>query len=433
MFGHLAAVLEQLSDRLRREADGSIAPIFAVTLLPVMLATGAAIDYSRASSFKAALQAALDAAVIAGAKNGSSNWSQVALETFTGNFASKYGSASAPTLARDSAEVYTGSVAGTVPTVALGIMRIMSVDVSARATAKAADSDDSCILALDHGQPSSHVSLSLNGAPVVNLSGCSIRSNTSIDCNGHDGSETRAIAGGSTSGCARPRSSAPIVPDIYASLAGNIATACGTSRPGLTWVPGVLPSGAGIVTISKGSYTEHHVCGDLTLSGAGYLTGTTPGSDTVIVIENGKLNIANGSSVQALRTAVVLTGSNSYPSSIDFPTGNGQAAALTLSAPTTQGNPWQGVALYQDPKLTYQVDNRWGPGATFNADGLVYLGKSNVVTDGNTSSSNAKCSKFVMNSFTTNGRVDLNLQQGVDACASIGLKQWGGIIVHLIN
>jgi hypothetical protein len=56
-----------------------------------------------------------------------------------------------------------------------------------------------------------------------------------------------------------------------------------------------------------------------------------------------------------------------------------------------------------------------------------------VVTDGNTSSSNAKCSKFVMNSFVTNGSVNLDFNQTVASCAAIGLKQWGGIIVHLVK
>jgi len=55
------------------------------------------------------------------------------------------------------------------------------------------------------------------------------------------------------------------------------------------------------------------------------------------------------------------------------------------------------------------------------------------VTDGNTSSSNSKCSKFVMNSFTTNGSVNLDFDQSVLSCAQIGLKQWAGIIVRLIK
>jgi hypothetical protein len=169
------------------------------------------------------------------------------------------------------------------------------------------------------------------------------------------------------------------------------------------------------------------------VNGSGYLTGSSPTSDSVIVIENGSLNVPNNANVSASRTAIVFTGNNTYASAINFPTGNGQSASLVLSAPTDATNPWQGVALYEDPKLTYQVDNRWGPGATFSADGLVYLGNSNVVTDGNTTSNNSPCSKFVMNSFTTNGHVDLDLQQQVSACSAIGLKQWAGVVVHLIQ
>jgi hypothetical protein len=42
------------------------------------------------------------------------------------------------------------------------------------------------------GQPTSHVSLTLNGAPIINLSGCSIRSNTALECNGHDGNVSKS-------------------------------------------------------------------------------------------------------------------------------------------------------------------------------------------------------------------------------------------------
>jgi hypothetical protein len=35
----------------------------------------------------------------------------------------------------------------------------------------------------------------------------------------------------------------------------------------------------------------------------------------------------------------------------------------------------------------------------------------------------------VFNSFTTNGSVDLQLQQQANACAAIGLKHWK--VVHL--
>jgi len=428
---HAIVALRRAWTDFARQAGGSIAPIFGVLLIPITLATGAAVDYSRASYFKTALQTALDAGLLAGAKDGSSSWSNVALAAFNANIGTQAGSVSAPSFTQVSADIYTGTVVGKIPTVVLGIIHVPSVDVAARATAKAAAPDNACLLTLDHGQSLSHVSLSLNGAPVVNMAGCSVRSNTSIDCNGHDGNVVKAIAAGTAGDCVHPKSNAPTVPDVYAGLASNITTACGSLRPGVTWNPGVLPVGPGIITVNKGSYTEYHICGNLTLSGTGYLTGSAPSSDSVIVIENGDLIIPDKSSISTARTAIVMTGNNNFSSKIDFPTGNGQSATLNLSAPTSAGNPWQGVALYLDPKLTKLVDNRWGPGATLNADGLMYLGTSNIVTDGVTGSGNAKCSKFVMNSFVTNGAVDLNLNQSAGACNALGLMQWGGVIVHL--
>jgi hypothetical protein len=430
---HHYSVSARYAAKLVVQPNGSVAVIFAIALVPVMIAAGAAVDYSRANNFRSVLQATLDASVLAGAKDGSSNWSQVASSVFAGAFQPKFGSASPPTFAQQSAEVYSGTVTGSVPTTMLGIISVSSIPVSVAASAQAAAPDNSCILTLDHGQPTTHVSLDLNGAPVVNLSGCSIRSNTGIDCNGHDGNNTQALAGGSASACTHPDSYAPIVPDVYASLATNIQMVCGSLRDGLSWTAGSSPSGSGLIVVDKGAYKEYHICGDLSLSGTDYLTGSSPANDTIIVIENGSLSIANGSNISTARTAIVLTGSNSYASSINFPNGNGQSAALTLSAPTDSADPWQGVALYQDPALTYRIDDRWGPGATFNAEGLVYLGNANVVTDGNTGSNDSQCSKFVMNSFTTNGSVNLDLKQQVSACAAVGLKQWTGVVVHLIK
>jgi hypothetical protein len=176
--------------------DASIATTFALALIPIMTAVGAAIDYSRANSAKTFLQSALDTALIAGAKDGTSNWTQVALNVFQGNLASKNISASAPTFGSEADSTYTGSVTASVPTSVLGVINIHTVNIGANGKAKWAEADNSCILALDKGQPSSHMSLTLNGAPIVNLSGCSIRTNTSMNCNGHDGNSTKSFAGG---------------------------------------------------------------------------------------------------------------------------------------------------------------------------------------------------------------------------------------------
>jgi hypothetical protein len=427
MFADIGIGLKRLVAEFRRNCAGTIAPIFALAMIPVMTAVGAAIDYSSANKVRSSMQQALDAGMLAGAMDGSSNWAQVALDVFSANVAKQasIGIAFATSFSQSQNAAYQGVVSATVPTSFLGLVHIPSLHVGVTTTAIASQPDNSCILTLDKGQPSSHVALVLNGAPIVNLSGCSIRSNTALNCNGHDGNATKSIAGGPIYGCGNPRPYDGTVPDIYAPLASNITPQCGTSRPGLNWTAGSVPTGSAIKTVTINGRTEYHICGDLNL------TGIVPTADALIVIENGSLNMANNANVSVARTGIVLTGDNSVASAINFPNGNGKSSKLTLSPPIEASNPWQGVALYQDPALTNNIDNKWGPGADFNADGLVYLGNSNVVTDGNTASANAKCSKFVMNSFTTNGSVSLDFDQSVASCAAIGLKQWGGITVRL--
>ena len=132
-----------------------------------------------------------------------------------------------------------------------------------------------------------------------------------------------------------------------------------------------------------------------------------------------------------MRTAIVLTGDNSHSSSIDFPNGAGHTATLTLSPPSDASNFWQGVSLYQDPVLTKNVNADWGPGATLNVDGVVYLPNASLTMHGIAGSNNTKCTKIVANTFTTDGAVDLNFSQ--TGCVKMPIKQWTGVEIHLVK
>src|SRR5260370_41032090 len=132
-----------------------------------------------------------------------------------------------------------------------------------------------------------------NGAPDGALPGAGLRPNTSTPCNGHSGGETASISAGSVSGCSNPQSNATVVPDIYTTLASSISSKCTGQGAGVTWNVGVSTPPAGLVTVTQSNYTEYHVCGNLTLTGTGYLTGSAPTTDTVIVIENGDLILAD--------------------------------------------------------------------------------------------------------------------------------------------
>lgn len=218
-MSHLLRTVRDLGVRFGPDRAGMVAPIFALTLVPILFAAGAAVDYSRASSERVRLQAALDAAVIAGAKDGTANWTSTASNVFTARFGVANG---ASTQFSASNGVYTGTASASSPTAFVGIAGYKHIPIGAKAAAAAGNSgDNSCILTLGHNQSVSDQSLTFNGAPNVALSGCTIRSNTSLKCNGHDTGAKASIAAGSASGCSNPKANAPVVPDIYKSRSGE--------------------------------------------------------------------------------------------------------------------------------------------------------------------------------------------------------------------
>lgn len=426
---------DMLLTRFWRDRRGGAAPLLALSLVPVLGAVGAGIDYSRASATRVSLQAALDSALLYAAKeNNTENWQQITTKAFNAVVSVKNdASLVQPTYSMDGDGNYVATVAADVPTKISGILGVNNIHVTVSATVKpGGDADNSCILTLDKGSALSHVSMLFGGAPNIQLTGCSTRSNTSLNCNGHNSASSASIASGTATGCSNPKAYVKQLPDIYESLASNITKLCGGLNGGVTWTPGTIPSAVKQVTV--GSYKEYHVCGTLTLDGTGYLTGSNPTEDSVIVIENGGLTMSNGANISTVRATIVLTGTASTSSNIDFPQGNGQSATLSLSPSTSADNPWKGISLYQDPIITVaNAANNWGPGATFTTDGIVYLPNSDVETQGIAGSGNYKCTKIVTRTFTTKGSVALNFSQLKAGCEAISMKQWADIPIHIVN
>lgn len=426
----MLACLRQLSARFFGDRRGSVLPIFAVAMVPLIGFLGAAVEYSKATLEKARLQSAIDAAVLAGANDGTTDWASVAEGVFRAAYPAKTGS-DTPQFSSASNR-YTGSASTTAATTLLTPLGYRSITVGAAATAfvSAPVSETSCILTLGKNATTDTNSLTFSGSPNVLLSGCNLRSDTSMKCNGHDTGALASISTGTTTNCSNPLSSQRAVPDIYKILASNITKKCTSSASNIRWSPGSPPSAAQMVTVYLADRTEYHVCGDLTLSGTGSLTGSSPALDTIIVIENGGLSMANNAAVSASRTTIVFTGNNTVTSAIDFPNGNGQSATLTLSPPTASTDPWAGMAIYQDPALTYRVDSTWGPGASLVADGIVYMPNASLSLGGNASSGSGGCTKIVANTVTMGGAVDV--KQSAAACASLRVNQWAtpkGIVI----
>ncbi len=424
---------QNILHRFLLRTQGSIAPLFALALIPVMGMIGAATDYSRAAAVRAKLQTSLDTALLAAVKDGSANWSNVAAAIFNADAAALPAIPGMPRFSTDENGSYSASVSATVSTSFMRIFAMNSIAVAAASLVVTGNPENSCILTRDSGNALSDTGLNFGGAPSVALAGCSVRSNTSLNCNGHNAGTNASIAAGSAIGCANPKSNARVVPDIYAPLAKYITPLCGGLSLGVTWDASSSNIPSVVKTVARDSYTEYHVCGDLTLSGTGTLINSAPSADSVIVIENGDLILASSAVVSTVRTAIVMTGTGTSVGQLDFPNGNGQSATLSLSPPLTPADPWQGVALYQDPNLTTNVSSKWGPGATFNADGVTYMPHADITASGIAASNDYQCSKIVTHTFDTNGNANLNFAQTKGGCGIIGLKQWVEVPLHLTN
>src|SRR5919204_5175487 len=104
------ATLKGLISGLRQQSEGSVTPMFALSLVPMIGLVGAAVEYSQANNIRTGLQGALDAAVLAAARDGTFNWQTVATNVFNANLPTKGGSIGTPVFTKTDDGTYKGSV-----------------------------------------------------------------------------------------------------------------------------------------------------------------------------------------------------------------------------------------------------------------------------------------------------------------------------------
>jgi Flp pilus assembly protein TadG len=271
-----------------------------------------------------------------------------------------------------------------------------------------------CVLAL---ATSGKQGLTSHGAPNADLNGCNTMSNTGADCTGHNLNANVGDAAGTNSGCGITQNSgvAPIA-DPFSNLASSIPPdTCNNKypqEPTKTKSPALPLSNQLFGTYGFG--TTKVLCGDQ------QLIGNTTINNTVLVIENGQLD-TNGYTLQGTGLTVIFSGSNN-PNYEHIPTGGG---TLDITAPTD--GTWSGVAIYQDPSLTKNVDiSAAGNSPTWDISGLVYLPHSSVTLSGavNKSSQGLRCFELVMDNLTINGTGDIFANN--DQCDGAGLNQTRG-------
>jgi hypothetical protein len=257
-----------------------------------------------------------------------------------------------------------------------------------------------CILALGSAGAKFEDVL-VNGGSKSNLTGCGLMSNTDMLCNGQGQIADYAdYALGTASNCGKApdRGQVANFPDPYAHLASKLpSNSCG-GYPGENW-SGLKSLGAVVP-----------ICGNLTLS-----ADVEVASPTVLVIYNGALD-TRGFTLRGDSLTIVFAGENG--SFLHYPTGGG---TLDITAPKT--GDWKGMAIYQAPHLTHNVDIAdAGNEPTWKITGTVYLPNADVTLSGavNKSSNGNSCFNMVVASLRVNGTGYMATRG--DDCAAAGVE-----------
>src|SRR5438874_2222787 len=152
----VAAKLKHALLNLRRADSGNVVITFSLALLPIVGLVGAAVDYSRANSDKAAMQAAVDATALMLSKNAASLTSTQLSQNATTYFKSLFTRPEVtnvvitPTYTTSGGSQLMVTGTGTVPTKFLQVMNYASLTINVSSTVKWGNSRLRVALVLDN-------------------------------------------------------------------------------------------------------------------------------------------------------------------------------------------------------------------------------------------------------------------------------------------
>jgi hypothetical protein len=282
----------------RHRNDGQAAVMFAIAIVPLAGAVGAAVDYSQGSQVRTSLQKALDAAVLAAAIDGSANWQTAATRTFSGNANAKGSLVGTPTFSLDKG-VYSGSVPATTETTFMKILGVNSLAVKATSAATTGKIP-LCVLGLNAFETGS---FDMNGNAKFNAPECAVQANTRANKGMTQEGKPTAVARkfgvtGAHTGTnysTPPKDGSEAVPDPYASMPFPSYSACDGKNPK------GLDINGGTTTLSPGTY-----CGGIRIKSQATVTLERG----IYVMVNGSFWLDGGSTVTGREVMIAFTGSD---------------------------------------------------------------------------------------------------------------------------
>jgi len=383
--------------RFVTDQRASVAPIFALGLIPMIGLAGAAIDYSRATAAGTAMQATLDATALIIAKDiqiiPAAQVSTRASELFNGAFERTDVQSLQVT-----ANVSTGSAGttisanagGSVGTTFMQLLGRTGVEISARASVVTANDGLGCVLSLNQ-----HASgaATAQGSTTVKLNGCSLYDNsdnaTALTVGGSATvtADFVGVVGGvaSTTGITATngiRTKISPVADPYADVAVPAYGACTATNY----------TAKDTVTINPGVY-----CGGIGTNANAVLT-LNPG---LYILDGGSLTVNGGATVTGSGVTLVFTSS----SKSDWATVTINGNATVNLTPMTYG-PTKGIVVYADRNMPVGTSFKFNGGANQYFAGAVYVPTGAVSFSGGANTATT-CTQVIGDTVTFTGNSNL--------------------------
>jgi len=357
MIGRFSAKLRQF----RSTSGANVTILFALSLVPVAGAVGAAVDYSQGSSLRSAMQAAADAASLGTIKIASTLTPAQVQSTGAGMFNASFNRPQVtPTVSATydaASNTVTLSATATFKPSLMSMVGIsqMMVSTTSKATI-AAKTWQVCVMVTD--PDSNHTLLAKNGGK-INFNNCMVQVNTA-NWDAVESRDTSYIHSTNGSNC--------FVGDIHY---GDVVP---PKDPTCTFFTD--PFASYTVPTNTCTYTNKSVTAPATLTPGTYCGGINISKDVtfspgVYYIQDGDLTVSGSANITANNVTFLITGASS---NLNITT----SGTLTMS-PNTAAGQWSGFLFYYDQpsavnnKKSGKAGANWIKNATLNGSGIIYL------------------------------------------------------------
>ncbi len=404
--------------RFFKDRRGGVAPLLALGIIPLVGTVGAAVDYSRASAARAAMQGALDAAALILSKEAgqlsTGALGEKASAYFNANFARpevqdpQVSVAASPAAGGTSLNL---SATGSINTAFMRVMGFSTLNISVSSGVFASADGLGCVLSLDKNASGA---IAGTGSTSIALNGCSLYDNSQ--------SPSALTVGGSAT-----------ISALSVGVVGGIS-----GKDGITTTQGIktgvgpvadpyandsFPNFFGCgqnnftakstITINPGVY-----CGGMTINAGANVT-LNPG---IYYLDGGSLSVNGGATITGTGVTLVFT----KKTGSDWPTAtiNGNA---TVNLTPPKSGPTAGIVIFGDRNIPIGTSFKFNGGATQYLGGAIYV-PTGAITFAGGAGTATTCTQIIGNtvSFVGNSSLAIN-------CSSYETKPFSPMVVKLAS